>query len=132
MLQGELLPVFHKPWECHADTSAFVREYLRHWRGNKDVLRARVTLSMAGNSRFIDAEVSSTAPLFDALTEKIAAHQAHLGLEDRLHPQSTAGALLAMIERVAAFGPVEENDRQISDEGVIDAMARIINKTIFK
>jgi len=127
----EILQLLNKPWVCYADTCAFLRAYLLHWRCHKDVLRVRLNLSMAGEQQFIDAELAATVKVFEALTAKIAAHQSTLSIEDRLHAPSSAGALLAMIERMAAYGPVKENDRQITEEGVIDAMARIINKTIF-
>ena len=63
-----------------------------------------------GDERFISARSAAIAPLLDVLSRHIAERQALGGLPADLHPPSAAGALLAMIDRLAVTPNLVRHD----------------------
>lgn len=92
------------PWEesqGYERCQAFVAAYVDNWRANASLFRVRNMASDEGDQRFSQVRINSIAPLIQALSARIEAHRAAGRLPADLHPTAAAGALLAMIERLA-------------------------------
>lgn len=109
----ELLALLEGDWNEEGREErayAFVRGYIEHWRANRAVFRPRNLVADEGDERFINARSAAVAPLLDVLSRQIAERQALGGLPADLHPASAAGALLAMIDRLAVTPNLVRHD----------------------
>lgn len=101
-----LLALFADPWpddEAYDRANEFVAAYIENWRSKASLFRVRNLASDEGDWRFSEVRISAVSPLINAVGERIAARQRAGELPADLHPSSAAGALLAMIERIAVL-----------------------------
>lgn len=99
-----LLALFDDPWQEHEAydrANEFVAAYIENWRMNASLFRVRNLASDEGDWRFSEVRISAVSPLIQAIAARIEERRGAGGLPLNLHPASAAGALLAMIERVA-------------------------------
>lgn len=125
----EILEVLHEEWTAEniqRGTETFVALYLRHWHAHAHILRARTLMVTEGDPRFIGAEITASARILHALTHKIAAHNKEGDSADAVHPQSAAAAILAMLERLAAYGPQGPNPLGVTGERLVHACAKTL------
>ena len=102
----ELLDLLAKPWTeptAMDQAQKFAELYMDVWQQNRDLFRVRNLAADEGDARFGAARRVAIAPLLEALALRIEANLAARALPAGLHPYSTAGALLAMLERLAAI-----------------------------
>ncbi len=85
-----------------AEALEFIALYVEYWLRHAALFRVRNLAADEGDERFIRARSEAVRPLLVAIAERIAERQACGALPAGLHPFSTAGALLAMIERLCA------------------------------
>ncbi|MEY2928187.1 MAG: hypothetical protein RL367_2664 [Pseudomonadota bacterium] len=83
----------------------FVDLYCAHWQEFSTVFRCRNLASEEGDQRFQAARRTSVTPLIDALSVRIASAQVLGRVPPHLLPRASAGAVLTLLERLAAIGP---------------------------
>jgi AcrR family transcriptional regulator len=102
----ELLALLSRPWTGHSgldQAQAFAALYIDVWQRNRDLNRVRNLAADEGDPRFAMARRIAIAPLLETLAPRIEANRSTGALPSDLDPYSTAGALLAMLERLAAI-----------------------------
>jgi hypothetical protein len=126
---GELLA---RPWKgatgltCARD---MVDAFLRYWDGHRAVLRTRNLAAQEGDRRFRDVRNRSLRPLTEKMAEKVAESQATGKVDGGIPPIAAAAALVAMLERMAAFH-VDLEPLGASRQDVVETTARIIHQTV--
>lgn len=105
------MAIVGQPWpeaEAYDRAQHFVEIYFDYWLAHGPLLRVRNLAADEGDERFIQARVDAVTPLLQAMAARIEERKASGGLPADLHAWSTAGALLAMIERIAVvrYAPV--------------------------
>jgi AcrR family transcriptional regulator len=117
-----------EPW---TDTSArrIVAAFIESWGGHRAVLATRNLAAQEGDQRFRAVRNASLRPITLALAVKIADAQRAGHVDADLSPIAAASAMVAMIERVAAF------HREIEELGVthgalVETTARIVAQTV--
>jgi AcrR family transcriptional regulator len=81
----------------------FVRAYLGQWQSHNALFRVRNLAAEEGDRRFMRVRLDSIGPHLNLITQRISDRLAAAELPGDLHPRSTAGALLALLERVAGL-----------------------------
>ena len=102
------LTMVDEPWDegdAYERAQTFVESYIEHWQTHAALFRVRNLAADEGDRRFLMARSNSIMPLLRALAARIEERQATGALPGDLHAFSTAGALLAMIERLATLTP---------------------------
>jgi AcrR family transcriptional regulator len=131
---GEIAPLVARleaPWEGDrglADARALVDGFVDYWDRHRAVLRTRNLAAQEGDERFRDVRNRTLTPFLTTLTAKI--EEAWQGRNvDYLSPLAASAALVAMIERMAAFHR-ELEPIGISRAELVETTARIIHQTV--
>jgi AcrR family transcriptional regulator len=99
-----LLSLFREPWDGKVALERahhFVASYVDRCQQHAAAFRVRNLSSDEGDPRFTDLRLNAVGPLLSVMAERIGERQKAGELPAYLHPVSTAGALVAMIERAA-------------------------------
>ncbi len=126
---GELLA---RPWKGEAglgDARALVDGFIRFWDGHRAVLRTRNLAAQEGDVRFREVRNASLLPLTEGLAERVRDSQAAGRVGPEISPVAAAAALVAMMERMAAFH-VDLEPRGASRHDVVETVARMIHQTV--
>jgi AcrR family transcriptional regulator len=126
---GELLA---RPWRGKAGLGSareMVEAFLRYWDGHRAVLRTRNLAAQEGDRRFRAVRNRSLQPLTEAVAAKVAQAQNGGKVGDGISPVAAAAALVAMLERMAAFH-TDLEPLGASREDVVETTARIIYQTV--
>jgi AcrR family transcriptional regulator len=110
--------------------AAFVELYIRTWESNAAILRVRNLAAEAGDQRFGAAREHAVRPLQDALAARIARGQCDGRVPANLQPNATAGALIALLERIAAVSRVPSEQVEITSDRLTQATAYIIARAL--
>ena len=103
---------------------ALVDGFLRFWDEHRAILRTRNLAAQEGDQRFRDVRNSSLQPITEGISRKVAEN----GVPG-LAPYAAAAALVAMMERMAAFhGDLEAYGASRAD--VVETTARIVFQTV--
>lgn len=124
-----ILAAVQAPWPADAlfeHALRFVRAYVDHWRAHAPVLRARAMRVAEGDPRFLAAETQASIELLKSLAAKLAAGPAWKGGETSLHATSTAGVLIAMLDRLAAYLPSAAYERGVTEERLLASAATVV------
>jgi AcrR family transcriptional regulator len=113
-----------------ARAEAFVGLYIRTWESNAAILRVRNLAAEAGDARFGAAREHAVRPLQDALAARIAKGQGDGRMPADLQPNATAGALIALLERIAAVVRVPSEQAEITGDRLMQATAYIIARAL--
>jgi AcrR family transcriptional regulator len=98
--------------------------FLTYWDEHRAVLRTRNLAAQEGDQRFRAVRNRALRPLTEGLARRVAAcHPA--GLE----PYAAAAALVAMMERMAAFH-TDLEAYGVSRDDVVETTARIVHQTV--
>ncbi len=98
--------------------------FLTYWDEHRAVLRTRNLAAQEGDQRFRAVRNRALRPLTEGLARRVAAcHPA--GLE----PYAAAAALVAMMERMAAFH-TDLAAYGVSRDDVVETTARIVHQTV--
>lgn len=128
-----LLRLASEDWtetQALARASAFVDLYIRTWESNAAILRVRNLAAEAGDVRFGAAREHAVRPLQDALAARIAKGQRDGRIPAKLHPNATAGALIALLERIAAVSRVPSEQVEITAARLKQGTAYIIAQSL--
>jgi AcrR family transcriptional regulator len=126
---GELLA---RPWRGKAGLGSareMVDAFLRYWDGHRAVLRTRNLAAQEGDRRFRAVRNRSLQPLTEAVAAKVAQAQNGGKVDDGISPVAAAAALVAMLERMAAFH-TDLEPLGASRDDVVETTARIIYQTV--
>jgi hypothetical protein len=93
------------------------------------VLRTRNLAAQEGDERFRQVRHRTLRAFIDGLTAKIAAARAAGRVVDEMSPMAASAALVALIERMAAFHR-ELEQIGISRADLVETTARIIHQTV--
>lgn len=113
-----------------ARAEAFVDVYIRTWESNAAILRVRNLAAEAGDERFGAAREHAVRPLQDALAARIARGQRDGRVPPDLQPNATAGALIALLERIAAVVRVPSEQVEITGDRLKQATSYIIARAL--
>lgn len=111
--------------EVDARAREFVFSYISYWHEHAPLLRARSMLVAEGEPRFLKAEEDASLPLLLALSTKL--ERARPDIE---HAPSTAGVLIAMLDRLAGYLPGGSTAFGVTPERLIDAAALVVADTV--
>lgn len=110
--------------------SAFVTAYFDTWESNAAILRVRNLAAEAGDRRFYAAREKAVRPLQDALAARVERAQQAGRVAAKLAPQAVAGALIALLERMAAVARQPHQPPVITYESLIEATAYILAQAL--
>jgi AcrR family transcriptional regulator len=125
----KLLQMLAEPWpeaEYFSRAVNFTKTYMHYWRSHKSVFHARNLAADEGDARFVDVRNTSVRPLLEALADRIAATQAKQEFPQEINAVSTAGELIAMLERLAAVDDIQNADLGITPDGLIVSAAYVL------
>lgn len=100
--------------EATGQARAFVDAYCALWNRHRTVFRVRNMAAEEGDTRFYHARMDAARPVMAALSSQIERAQAAGLIPADLKPRSCAGTMLMMLERLAAIGPLTQEDDDIS------------------
>jgi AcrR family transcriptional regulator len=113
------------PDELDARAREFTYAYIAHWGKSAPLLRASAILVAEGEPRFIKAEEEASLPVLVALSAKLKRARPDIG-----HAASTAGVLVAMLDRLAGYLPGGANSFGVTPDRLIDAASTILADTL--
>jgi AcrR family transcriptional regulator len=120
------------PWDAtHGldDARALVDGFVDYWDRHRAVLRTRNLAAQEGDDRFRDVRHRTLGEFMARLTAKISDARAAGRVVDEMSPLAASAALVALIERMAAFHR-ELEEIGISRAEVVETTARIIHQTV--
>jgi AcrR family transcriptional regulator len=120
------------PWDAdHGldDARALVDGFIDYWDNHRPVLRTRNLAAQEGDPRFRGIRNRSLEPFLARLSTKIAESRRRGDVAREISPMAASAALVALIERMAAF------HRDLAPFGVertelVETTARIIHQTV--
>lgn len=119
-------------WESPAgldEARRFVAAFIEYWDAHKAVLRVRNLRSEEGDDRFRSLRLDANAAILDEFIAKIHRAQARGNVSKRLNSYAAAGAMMSVLERMAAFH-VEFERRGVSRRALVETVSRIIVQTL--
>ncbi|MEY3361700.1 MAG: hypothetical protein RL531_1419 [Actinomycetota bacterium] len=111
-----------------AAAERFVDGFLTYWDDHRAVLRTRNLAAQEGDARFRDVRNQSLRPLTEGFARLLVDADGR-PRRDGVAPYAAAAALVAMLERMAAFHTDLEGYGVARDE-VVSTTARIIHTTL--
>ena len=124
-----LLALLEEDWcgDAGLDLSRqFVRLYCEIWHSHRTVFRVRNLAAEEGDPRFLAARLGSAEPILKALSRPIERAQRVGKVAPELHAQSTAAAILTLLERLAAVGRMNRGENGVNFETLIESSAHMI------
>jgi AcrR family transcriptional regulator len=115
------------PWDGEAGMECarkLVDGFLLYWDDHRAVLRTRNLAAQEGDQRFRDVRNASLQPITEGLSRKVAENAV-----PGLAPYAAAAALVAMMERMAAFH-VELEIWGVERRDLVETTARIVYQTV--
>ena len=131
----ELAPVdelLRRPWTGPTGLDAardMVDLFLRYWDEHRAVLRTRNLAAQEGDQRFRQVRNNSLRPLTEHLAAAVAESQAAGRVSTEIAPMAAAAALVALLERMAAFHRDLET-LGVTRADVVETTARIVHQTV--
>lgn len=126
---GELLGLDWSGADGLASTRELVETFLRYWDAHRAVLRTRNLAAQEGDQRFRVVRNASLRPLFEGLAAQVAAAQQRQRVDEAITPLAAASALVAMMERIAAFH-ADLEPLGVDRVSLVETTARIIHQTV--
>jgi AcrR family transcriptional regulator len=129
---GELVPLVEQPWKgSRALTMArqLVDGFISYWDRNRAVLRIRNLAAQEGDMRFRSLRIRTLSQITDRLERRISENRVNGRVAQAVTPYAAAGALVAMMERMAAFH-YEFEGRGVDRAAMVETVARIVHQTV--
>lgn len=124
--------VFDRDWTGDTGLDAareLVEGFITFWDEHRAVLRTRNLAAQEGDDRFRAVRKAALRPLLDGLAGRIEASQRAGAVAGALSAPTAAAALMAMLERMAAFH-VDLEAYGASRADVVETSARIVFETV--
>jgi AcrR family transcriptional regulator len=106
-----------------------VEAFIRYWDAHRAVLRTRNLAAQEGDVRFRQVRNNSLRPITDHLATTVTESQAVGRVSAEISPMAAAAALVALLERMAAFHRDLES-LGITRADVVETTARIVHQTV--
>ncbi len=122
-----LVELLDPPWRGDAGLESarrLVDGFLLYWDDHRAILRTRNLAAQEGDQRFRDVRNASLQPITQGLSRQVAEHRV-----DGIAPYAAAAALVAMMERMAAFH-VDLEPYGATRAEVVETTARIMFRTV--
>jgi AcrR family transcriptional regulator len=119
--------IIERPWtdgDGLASARKLVDGFIAYWDQHRAVLRTRNLAAQEGDRRFRDVRNASLRPLTEGLRDKLAASH-----REGVTPYAAAAALVAMMERMAAFH-ADLEPFGVTRAELVETTARIISITV--
>jgi AcrR family transcriptional regulator len=127
-----LLAVLAGSWDADGaldSARALVEGFLDFWDVNRAVLRTRNLAAQEGDPRFRDVRNRALEPFTEALAARVRASQRAGRVAPELSPSAAGAALVALLERMAAFH-IDLEPLGIERAQLAETTARIICQTV--
>lgn len=127
-----LVALLELPWDSQRgldDARALVDGFVDYWDRHRAVLRTRNLAAQEGDERFRDVRNRTLRSFMARLTDKIERARAAGRVVDEMSPVAASAALVALIERMAAFHR-ELEPIGITRSDLVETTARIIHQTV--
>jgi AcrR family transcriptional regulator len=108
---------------------AIVDGFLEYWDSHRAVLRTRNLAAQEGDPRFREVRVRTLSQLTDRLEAKVAEFQAAGKVATEINAYAAAGAMVSMMERMAAYH-FELEERGVTRQAMVETTARILHHTV--
>jgi len=122
-----LVELLDPPWRGDAGLESarrLVDGFLLYWDDHRAILRTRNLAAQEGDQRFRDVRNASLQPITQGVSRQVAEHRV-----DGIAPYAAAAALVAMMERMAAFH-VDLEPYGATRAEVVETTARIMFRTV--
>ncbi len=106
-----------------------VERFIAVWDDHSAVLRTRNLAAQEGDQRFREVRNRSNRPFLEGFAAQVRAHQAEGRIAPEISPMAAAAALMALIERMAAFHQ-DLVALGVSRDDVVETTARIVFDTV--
>ena len=103
--------------------------FLSYWDEHRAVLRTRNLAAQEGDVRFRQVRIQALSQITDALAGKVAEFQSAGKVSPDMNAYAAASALVAMMERMAAYH-FEMEGRGVSRSAMVETVARIVHHTV--
>lgn len=103
--------------------------FIAYWDGHRAVLRTRNLAAQEGDQRFREVRNASLRPLLEGFAAKIEASQRAGRVDPAIAPIAAASALVAMLERMAAFH-TDLRPLGVQDDVLVETTARILHQVV--
>ena len=110
-------------------TRTFVAAFIDYWDEHKAILRVRNLRSEEGDQRFRALRLSANDGIMRLFIEKVNAAKAAGRISEEMNTYTTAGAMMAVLERLAAFH-VEFERRGVSRAAMVTTIARLLYQSL--
>jgi AcrR family transcriptional regulator len=127
-----LLAVLGGSWDAEGaldSARALVEGFVDFWDVNRAVLRTRNLAAQEGDRRFRDVRNRALEPFTEALAEHVRRAQRAGHVAPELSPEAAGAALVALLERMAAFH-LDLEPLGIDRAQLVETTARIIHQTV--
>ncbi len=127
-----LARLLDEPWDVAtglAKARKLVEQFLDMWDDHHAVLRTRNLAAQEGDVRFREVRRGTNRPFIEGFAAQVRAHQASGRVAPELSPMAAAAALMALIERMAAFHG-DLASLGVSRADVVETTARIMFDTV--
>jgi AcrR family transcriptional regulator len=124
---SSLVELLDSPWQGEAGLESarrLVDGFLCYWDDHRAILRTRNLAAQEGDQRFRDVRNASLQPITQGLSRKVEENGA-----EGIAPYAAAAALVAMMERMAAFH-VDLEPYGATRAEVVETTARIVFRTV--
>jgi AcrR family transcriptional regulator len=127
-----LVELLDRPWEGAAGLGAaraLVEGFVDYWDDHRAVLRTRNLAAQEGDARFREVRNRSLNVFTQHVSAKVAESQAAGRVVAEISPAAAGAALVALIERMAAFHHDLEQFG-VARADLVETTARIIHQTV--
>jgi AcrR family transcriptional regulator len=129
---GPLVELLDRPWDGEDGLEAaraLVDGFMDYWDRHRAVLRTRNLAAQEGDARFREVRNRTLGAFVQRFSAKIAESQANGNVVAAISPAAGASALVALIERMAAF----HHDLEplgVTRAQLVETTARILHQTV--
>jgi AcrR family transcriptional regulator len=108
---------------------ALVDGFLTYWDQHRAILRIRNLAAQEGDERFREVRVRALSAITDRLEAKVTESQKAGKVSADVNPYAAAAAMVAMMERMAAYH-FELEGRGVSRDDMVETISRILYQTV--
>jgi AcrR family transcriptional regulator len=112
-----------------ATSRALVDGFMRYWDQHRAVLRTRNLAAQEGDERFREVRVRTLSSITDPLADRVTEFKRAGRLPIAVTPYAAAAAMVAMMERMAAFH-FEFEARGVSRAAMVETLSAIVCQVV--
>jgi AcrR family transcriptional regulator len=112
-----------------ATARALVDGFMRYWDTHRAVLRTRNLAAQEGDERFREVRVRTLSAITDPMADRLAESQRDGLVAPAITPYAAAAAMVAMMERMAAFH-YEFEARGVARTAMVETLTVIVHLVV--